>query len=241
MIDAIVFPEILLVESTHSWSIAASTFSPGQTAGGAFPFGRLDGGGVWTTRPELVIARERDNLLCYRAVRSLCQGGARPIVMRCNEAAAGFPPWPIVDGVALTSRDPIPHSDGSFFSDGSGYEQSVISAQTVGDALLRATSLTLAFLAGDALRGGERFAILHAVNNWRLYEITTVVLDDDGNSVVSFEPPLREATPGATPIEFDRPRCTMRLTNPQAMPLDITKEPYIRSSLSFVEYPWSVD
>lgn len=237
--DAIVFPDRLLVESSEAWNIGASTFSPGQTGSGTFlPPGRIDGGGLWVMSADLIVPQEKDDFLCYRAVRMLNQGGARPMVMLRDEASAGFPPWPVIGGVEITGYAAIPHSDGTLFSDGTGYSQPAIVAQTVGAAALRDTTLTINLISASALRGGEVFSLYTANQGWRMHEITTVVIDGNGHSVVTFEPPLRDDIDDATPVEFDRPRCVMFCATPKALDLVVTTSPYCTPSISFIEYPW---
>lgn len=237
MIDAVVFPDMPYFEKSHSWNLRASTFLPGQATTGAFPLGRIDGGGLWSAVLNEVHLISDDDLRVYRALRSLAQGGVRAIIVPRHDPTA-LPPFPTIGGVRVTSYGNVPYSDGSFFSDGTGFYQPVIVAVTVGAAALRASSLTISFISGAALRGGECFSIAHTINNWRLYEITSVTIVG-GNSVVTIEPPLREAVPSGTAVEFDRPRCTMRLASPSSMDIDLTTFPYPWPSPSFIEYPWT--
>lgn len=236
----IVFPDILLVESSNAWNLAASTFFPGQTGSGAFPVGRLDGGGVWVMSATLFVPVERDKFLTYRAMRMLNQGGARPMILYRNEANVGFPPWPTSGGVNITSIDAIPHSDDTTHSDLTGYYQRVIVADTVGAAALRDTSLVIHFTRGGPLRGGECFSIDCPNQGWRMHEITTVSINDSGDSVITIEPPLREAISDGTELDFDLPRCVMRCRTPQALDLEISPQPRVMPAISFVEhvYPY---
>jgi hypothetical protein len=56
------------------------------------------------------------------------------------------------------------------------------------------------------LIGGELFSVEHAAWGWRVYRITRI----DGD-VITFRPPLREAMAAGAALEFDTPRCQMRL------------------------------
>lgn len=200
--------------------------------------GRLDGGGVWVAQWTDVNLRTADQVRTWRAISAAAQGGAVPVIVpSCDKK---FFPVPLVDGHPLYSYGAIPHSDGSFFSDGSGYSQPVVVCESVGDAVLRSTSLILHFTAGSALRGGEVFAIEHPTQNWHRYVIKTVTLNGDGDSVVTFEPPLREAVPGGTDIEFDLPRCVMRLASGGAMDLELDLRRFGSPSAAFVEYFYPV-
>jgi hypothetical protein len=232
--DAFLFPPKLNRELSHSWNLRGSTVSPGQSGTGAFPLARFDGGGLWTGILNEVAMTDRQDVLCWRAVRVLAKGGVAPFIMPRKDVI--FPPFPLVGGVQLFAYPSIPHSDGSFFGDGSGYYQPVIVAQTVGAALLRDTTLTIAFTYGGPLLGGESFSLTGPLQGKRLHEISTVAIDGNGNSVVTFDPPLREDYPGATVVEFDKPGCTVRLADPKAMDLELTVYPLPRPSVAFVEY-----
>jgi hypothetical protein len=238
MATAVNFPASLMAEASESWNIAASTFSPGQTGIGSFPLGRLDGGGLWVMTASLIVPQDDALLGAFRALRMLAKGGVRAMIVPRNEAAYGVAPWPVINGVVVTGYGSVAHSDNALFDDGSGYAQPAIVVQTVGEAALRDVSLTMHFIAGSPLRGGEVFSIEHPTANWRMYEVTTVTIDDNGDSVVTFEPPLREAVDDATAVEFDLPRCLMRCTTPDALGLEITTDPFARPNLGFVEFPW---
>jgi hypothetical protein len=56
----------------------------------------------------------------------------------------------------------------------------------------RPRSISRSMSAGD-LQGGESFSILHGDMGWRLYEISTVVMDDATSGTITFNPPLRQA------------------------------------------------
>lgn len=232
--DAFVFPPKLNRELSHSWNLRGSTMAPGQTGGGAFPLGRFDGGGLWTGILNEVAMTDRTGVLCWRAVRVLAKGGVAPFVMPRKDVI--FPPFPIVGGQQLLSYGSIPHSDGSFFDDGSGYYQPVIVAQTATDALLRDTTLYIAFTYGGPLLGGECFTLTGPLQGPRMHEISTVTDDGFGHSLVTFDPPLREDYPNGTTVEFDKPSCTVRLADPKAMDLELTVYPLPRPSVAFVEY-----
>lgn len=182
----------------------------------------LSGGAVGATGKQ----RQRLATLLWRAVRQVCDGGVNPIVVPRNDAL--FRPWPV--GVAQGDPSAILHSDDTTFNDGTGYYQSVIDITCDGGAALRATSMDIAINVGDDLVGGESFSVLHLNMGWRLYEIATV----DG-STITFLPPLREAIADGTQLEFDRPRCVMRLANPNSMDLSISPWTFNQASVQFVE------
>lgn len=235
------FPRALLRERSHSWNVAGNTMTPGQTGAGVMTIGRSDGGGYWTCTMGSVSlsgikganlkTREgvKNSTLLWRAVRQLCAGGVNLIVVPRNDAL--FRPFPR-GGQEYGS---IPHSDSSHFNDGSGYYQPVISVVTYAAANLRATTLGLQLINCGPLLGGESFSINHPIIGWRLYEIATVNQADDTHFIVTFNPPLREAVASGADVEFDRPRCTMRLTSAGSMDMTVAPWTYNNADVNFVE------
>lgn len=234
------FPRRLLREKTHSWNLLGTASAPGQTATNVALLVRSDGGGFWScTMSDVSLgantmnvgkARQRDATLLWRSVRQICDGGVNAMVVPRNDAL--FRPWPA--GLAQGEPGDIAHSDNTLFSDGTGYYQSTISA-TAAAADLRDTTLNLTLLQCGQLLGGESFSIHHQSVGWRLYEVATVVYSDASHAQVTFLPPLRADILDGTEIEFDRPRCTMRLAAPNAMDLTVAPWTFNSSSAQFIE------
>jgi hypothetical protein len=236
------FPRRLLREKLHSWNLVGVAVTSGVTAQSVAPIVRSDGGGFWScamsdvslsgNRTAAGNARQRESGLLWRAVRQLCDGGVNAIVVPRNDAL--FRPWPA--GIAQGPA-PIPHDDGSLFSDDSGYYQPTINVVADGAAALRATTMNLLVIQAGPLLGGESFSIEHETVGWRLYEIATVAYADASHVAVSFMPPLREAVAAATDLEFDRPCCTMRLAKTNSMDLSVAPWTFNSASVDFVESP----
>lgn len=235
------FPRLLLRERQHSWNLLGVAATPGVTMDSTATFVRSDGGGFWScsmsdvslSGPGSGKERQRNSTLLWRAVRQVCDGGTNRIVVWRNDAL--FIPFPAGFARATT----VPHSDGSPFSDGSEYFQPVIDITCDGGADLRATSMAIAIEQAATLIGGESFSISHAGAGWRLYEIATVEYDesDATSAVITFMPPLREAVNDGEALEFERPRCTMRLANPNAMDLTVRPWTFNSANVDFVEAP----
>ena len=233
------FPRQLLREKSHSWNLVGVAATPGQTSQSVAAIVRSDGGGFWSCSMSDVSLsgggalrgrdRQKISTLLWRAIRQICDGGVNAIVVPRNDAL--FVPWP--DGVARSAGS-VPHSDGSFFSDGSGYYQPIISI-TSGPAALRDKSLGITLNYSGDLMGGEAFSILHPIMGWRLYEISTVETVTETTAIIGFNPPLREAVTDGTQLEFDRPRCTMRLAKPSSMDLSVQPWTFNSASVDFVE------
>lgn len=237
---AIEFPRRLLREKRHSWNLLGVAATPGQTAKSVATLVRSDGGGFWScSMSDISLSggrgltgrdRQRVTTLLWRAVRQICDGGINAIIVPRNDAL--FRPWP--EGLSQTAGLDIAHSDGSLFGDDTGYDQPVIDI-VAGAASLRATSIDIGINYAGELIGGEAFSIIHPTMGWRMYEIATVDYTDDDAATITFMPPLREAIAAGTPLEFDRPRCLMRLGATNSMDLNINPWTFNSASVDFVE------
>lgn len=239
---AIVFPRRLLREMSHAWNPVGVAATPGVTARSVPVLGRTDGGGFWScTMSDVSLSggrglqgkdRQKVTTLLWRAIRQICDGGVNRIVVPRNDTL--FRPWP--EGLAQNVNIDIPHSDGAPFDDGAGYYQSIIDI-TCGGAELRDTSLDVTINYAGQLMGGESFSIEHLTMGWRLYEIGTVEYSDDSHATITFSPPLREDVAAGTSLEFDRPRCLMRLAQPNSMDLTVKTWTFNSASVTFLEAP----
>jgi hypothetical protein len=177
-----------------------------------------DGGGYWQLDCTNGKTLDRQQGLAWRAITEALDGGATAVNVYICERL--FQPVG-----ALTT---VPHSDGAPFSDGSEYVSSGADYTATADAALRATSITIDGISEKPLIGGELFSIQHPNWGWRAYRIIGI----DGDTI-TFRPPLREAIEAGTPLEFDSPRCQMRLAAATSNPTNIGK--YTSCSISLVE------
>lgn len=235
-----VFPRRLLREKSNAWNLAGTAAGPGITDASVMTMVRTDGGGFWTCSMSDVslsgagsaTGRDRQALATklWRAVRQLANGGVTPMVVPRNDAL--FIPWP----AGFPRKPSIPHSDETLFSDGSGYYQPTIDV-TCAAADLRATSLDLRLNRCGDIVGGESFSIQHDDPNidWRIYEIATVDYSDDTHATITFNPPLRDDVADGTQVEFDRPRCLMRLGKPGSMDFSVAPWTFNSGNVDFIE------
>ncbi|WP_035675108.1 hypothetical protein [Bradyrhizobium liaoningense] len=233
------FPRRLLRERGHSWNLVGVATTPG-VAKSVAPIVRSDGGGFWTcSMSDISLSgaaglsgkrRQRESTLLWRAVRQIANGGVTPLVVPRNDTM--FRPWP--ESLPHKVGIDVPHDDDALFSDGDGYYQSIIDI-VCGPAALRATSLYIAVNYAGELMGGEAFSINHPNLGWRMYEISTVEMSDTDSGYITFNPPLREAVEAGTALEFDRPRCLMRLAKTSSMDLSVTPWTFNSGSVDFVE------
>lgn len=148
--------------------------------------------GIWLYRP--------DQLRVARALDMILDGGLTSIVVGTCETA--FAHW-------ARPAEPVPHSDGSPFSDEAFYAGAAPVGSVVSDAPLRATKLRIGLPAGVSLRGGEAFAIKHPNRGERRYQVARVSGDE-----LTFRPELREAVLAGAEVHFHNPGCVMKLANP---------------------------
>lgn len=209
------FPSSLLREQSVYWDIVGNVISGGRTGIDAAPLVRTDGGGLIVAKLASISLRTAQQVRAWRALSALLDGGATPFVLpMCDKR---YMPAPVIGGVTLYGYPDVSHDDETAFDDDSGYSQPAVVANVVASAALRATSMAIHFSVGSALQGGEWFAIEHPTMGWRAYLIGSVTINSGNNSVVTFRPPLREAVTADTPIEFDQPKCIMRLARPDSM------------------------
>lgn len=228
MAVSLVFPRKLMREASNDWNIVGNTAIAGQTAASSVDI-RSDGGGLWIASLNNIQFWDQTDTRLWRAIRQLCNGGINPIVVPRNDSfCAPFP-------VGQQPYGNVPHSDLSLFDDGAGYYQTIIDVVCDGGANLRATTMKLILNNCGDLQGGEVFSIQHPTFNWRMYEIGSITETDETHVAVTFNPPLRESVNNGDQIEFDRPRCLMKLVNAAAMDLNVTTWPFSLATVKFIE------
>ena len=163
-------------------------------SGGSDKISTEGGGRVYAAfgAGELV---DRATILAWRAVLGLLEDGVTPMVVPfCDPRHQ-----PIVGRASSTYSDGTTHSDGTPFAGNAGGTMATASA-----AALRATTLNFNAAFAQPLIGGEWFTIDHAAKGPRAYKVRRI-----GEGTLSFVPPLREAIPNGTPLDFNTPRCLM--------------------------------
>ena len=167
--------------------------------GPARPAGTI-GAGLWVCEMSGIWLHRPEQLKAARALDMILDGGLTSIVVGSCETS--YVSW-------TASTEPVPHSDGSPFSDETFYAEASLTGTVSSSAVLRATSLQIAMPDGAVLTGGEAFSIRHPNKGERRYQIARINED-----VVTFRPELREAVPAGTEIHFADVGCVMRLANP---------------------------
>ncbi|WP_169194929.1 hypothetical protein [Devosia sp. MC1541] len=134
----------------------------------------------WIAQLDFATLR-RDQIRSWRGIINQLRGRYNVLRVRLHDPLQ--PSWQEI-GSPYRGR-PVPHSDGSYFSDGSGYSQGM-TAPVLETAPAGATSLRIdANYLGNFISAGHKFS----VNDW-LYE--AVGIEGQGeNAVLHFEMPLR--------------------------------------------------
>lgn len=201
----------------------AALSGPGQvvdwSAGGFWVF-ELDGLQLW----------EPDHFRLYRSILMACRGGGEIDVPIIDDPQRPFPE-------GMTDSGPVPFSDASTFSDGTGFlgedlQFTVEESAQEGDVVM-----VLRRTIGAPLRGGEYKTLVHAAAGPRAYCIETVGEEDvAGVFEVAFGAPLREDVTAGTAVDFQRPRCRARLLTPWSEAWPKVEAPFeAEVGLRFVE------
>ncbi len=219
----------------NSWRpyLAGQTVTGGQSTSGQVQTAKTDGGGRWVFEAADADLFDRGQLTLWRKYEALLDGGATEIIVAlCDRRQA---PVPIIDGKPYFGSRNLPHSDGALFSDGTGYAQDPIYAETGGSAALRATTISLHMIQSGDVVGGEHFSIDHATAGRRLYRIAKVLSDDGaGNLSVQIRPPLREAITAGMEADFNNPGCVMRQSSADIAPA-VEGHILAKASITFME------
>lgn len=180
--------------------------------------------GIWRCVFSDILINTHGKVRTWRAIRSKLKGRQVPLlvpVCRIHQ--------PVPDD-ATDLYAPVPHSDGSFFDDGSGYVGQVIDIVSSTSAEVRSTQLSVSINYAGLLQPSHVFSIAD-----RLYEITDVVYSGDSSAVLSINPPLRDAIVSGAQFEFDNPVCRMRLASDGEMATPIELLKYAKPTVNFIE------
>lgn len=202
-----VFPTCLFAPNGTDAYIERRTISGGVAIDGDETTIATDGGGRIALEMSDFYLDEPEVAVAWDAIDAYMDGGVRPMIVPLCDAR--HQPAYFLDGV--------PHSDGSPFSDESLYQSAGTDVTLAADADLRATILTIdiALLNGNPMGW---FAIDHATWRWRCYKVAEILAQTETTATISIRPPLREATPAGTALDFADPRCVMRLVGEMRAP-----------------------
>lgn len=184
--------------------------------------------GIWTaTLAEFPVHRDvTDRITLWWAISNLLEGRLNAIVVPMLRRYQ--PNQDVAEEYDLYEK--VPHSDDALFDDGSGYVGGANSVTLTGAVSVRAVSANVAINYGGPLLPGQHFTI-----GERLYRLRTVVYTTETTAAITFRPPLREAASEGTFLDFDEPRCRMRLASDDMMNLPLEYGYWSFPSLTFIE------
>lgn len=230
-----------------SWGRKGSATEGGRNGLGASVSMETSGGGILVGTYADCFAQSPEEHEYLNWVAARMDGSYR--YMNIPILTDNIGPFPVDSfGVPIPVITGIPHSDGSFFSDGAGYSQATVFGTMGAAASLNAGQIVLnIFGASRNLRWSDWFSIYHPTKGWRAYRYweTTdpvpVTQTVDGVSytgsqyTLSLDRPLREATAAATRIEFYRPRCVMKFPADFSLQWEVADKWVSRHTMMFEE------
>jgi len=178
-----------------------------------------DGGGFWRADYGEGQTVDRADGLEWRRITEAMDNGSAPVNVRLSERR--FQP---------VGRQPNPlnpeMSPGAVAT-----VTSFLNGQTGG---LRATKLRISIASEKPLLGGELFSVNCPTWGHRAHRIIELVEITAGSAYeITIRPGLREAIPIGTSLDFDSPRCLMRLAAITSNETMVGK--YTACAISFVE------
>ena len=187
------------------------------------------GPGIWRVTLENIPVATTAQVLKARAIAAYAQGRLNTFLIPLREWEGHLLPLP--DGVDTTIYDPVPHSDGSYFSDGTGYAiANVIETTATSAAIVGATSLTLTIGEAGTISAGMHFSVGDT-----LYRVSRITYASDTSATLYFFPGLRAAVAAGDIIDFDNPRVAVRLATDTELDLALTAPFRGAISPNFVE------
>ncbi|GGD30699.1 hypothetical protein [Aureimonas glaciei] len=181
--------------------------------------------GIWQAKLIEVSLRNAAHVILWETIEIRLQGRLNPILIPLMEGSRQ--PFPLAQSGSSGS---IPFSDGAYFSDGSGFYGSVIIASLASAISRGATTGAITVSYGRQLRPRDYFSI-----GDRLYRIDDVTEIAGSTYTVKFWPPAREAAASGAYVEFDQPRCKMRLKQDDGMAVDKSFSKFASPTVEFVE------
>ncbi len=170
-----------------------------------------------------------DQILEWRGIIADLQGGLEDIIISPFDhlrapVHSGLPP--VITG--------IPHSDGSFFSDGSGYSQSSIRVSLSASLGLRATAAVLTIQEAGPLKRGMYFSVYDGMRP-SMHIITKPPEITGNTATIRFLPPLRSPVSAGNDVDFADPKLVMNLASPDSGELSLDMGRWARPSIELQE------
>lgn len=221
-----------------TYDVTGSSIDGGRNGMGEGQSIEMSGGGIVTAAYEDCKIKDPEHYEYVNWLGARLNGGFRFInVPIITDWFGPFPkigrlPTPIVSG--------IPHSDGSYFDDGSGYSQATVWGEITEAAALNAGIIKMRVHGlSRPLRWSDWFSIYHPTKGWRAYRYWDVLARTDGSGysdyTLAIAPPLREAVTVGTRVEFARPRFVAKFKTDFTLPSVVEAFFVTQQAIQFVE------
>ncbi|KQV33147.1 MULTISPECIES: hypothetical protein [unclassified Rhizobium] len=230
-----------------TFDVVGSSIEGGRSATGETVSMEMSGGGIVTATYDDCKIRDEEQFEYINMLGARLNGSFRFINVPIP--TDWFGPFPIINKIRRPIITGIPHSDGSYFDDGSGYSQTTVWGKITASAALNAGIVRMrVYGLSRPLRWSDWFSIYHPTKGWRAYRYWEV-LDrySDGTETIdgtptpyqeyllAIAPPLREAVTSGTRVEFARPRFVARFPAGFTLPSVIEAFFVTQQSIQFTE------
>lgn len=205
----------------------------------------MSGGGIVTASLQDCKIVSKEQMRYINKLGARLNGGFRYMVVPIP--TDWFGPFPTGGNIPMPFIKPIPHSDGSLFSDGSGYSQASVWGEVIADAALNAGQVSIRIYGATRDIDGDWFAIRHDTKGWRAYrdwdatKVGTGIETIGGDAIefadfqLSIQPPLRQAITAGTRVEYARPRFVAKFKADFTLPLTIEAFFVTQQTIQFSE------
>ncbi|RVG73041.1 hypothetical protein CN223_26790 [Sinorhizobium meliloti] len=219
------------------YDVTGSSIDGGRNGVGEGQTIEMSGGGIVTATYEDCKIKNPEHYEYVNWLGARLNGGFRfinvPII------TDWFGPFPKVGGIPSPTVKDIPHSDGSYFSDGAGYSQATVYGEITEAAVLNAGIIKMrVYGLNRPLRWSDWFSIYHTTKGWRAYRYWQVISKTSEENPVytlAIAPPLREAVAVGTRVEFARPRFVAKFKSDFTLPSVVEAFFVTQQSIQFVE------
>lgn len=227
-----VFPTRLFKPGTMSARIVGAQQSGGRSLSGIVQNAELSGGGYWVAEFGDIALLNPEKVLAWRRLSAALAGGATPVIV------------PLADR-RHQPLSPRAYSGNDTFGLSTWEETDywmpsdvtppAILAQGAGAGwAARSTTIDFIYIGDVPLVGGEHFSIQDVYDFvWRLHRITRIIDHDGFNWTAEIRPPLRRLYGLGVIMNFDSPRCEMRLDGDMEATLEQLR--FGRGAVRFIE------
>lgn len=207
------FPAVLFPPAEWQWRIDGASLMGGQPISGAPQTADMSAGGWWVCEWSPAMLFQPAQYSQWRMYLGRLNSGVGLVEMPLIDSLQPYPP-----GSRVVTADPsgapitLDPSLGDLTAD-------LITAQLAADAYMPAwpnppvapTQAQIQISVGAALQGGEYFSVYGPSGSVRLHMITELLAIVGEVATVSVVPPFREDMDAGTALDFNNPRCTMKL------------------------------